>query len=202
MELSDDFNTQNTQKNNALHEPLHEPLQSVPSSLERDRDIDKELKPSNTREDKPNSEIPHANQTNGLSVELNAACRALQAMGIPLTNPSHPDLTALIAKGVRTQDLCEVAMYAKTQGKTAVSYILAIAKNQLTEKGKVGRMAFETSKQKQGERPNQTATQAAYAKALGFTNDKPKQTKNHGNIIDIDVSNSWHETSSFIALSA
>lgn len=62
-----------------------------------------------------------------------AVCITLRAKGIPLVNPSHPDLLALLQGGADIGAFAAAAETAVSRGKGNFAYVLAVVKGQAAD---------------------------------------------------------------------
>lgn len=62
-----------------------------------------------------------------------AVCITLRAKGIPLVNPSHPDLLELLEGGAEIGSFVAAAEKAVKAGKGTFAYVLGIVKGQAAE---------------------------------------------------------------------
>lgn len=66
-----------------------------------------------------------------------AVCITLRAKGIPLVNPSHPDLLELLNGGVEIGSFVSAAEKALKAGKGNFAYVLGIVKSQAAESQRI-----------------------------------------------------------------
>lgn len=110
-----------------------------------------------------------------------AVCITLRAKGIPMVNPSHPELLALLQSGVDIGAFGAAAEKAVEKGRPTLAYVLGIVKGQIQQAQALAQQAANAPPQAQSRKDRQLETAAGLTGAVRRQQPKPTE------VVDVDA---------------
>ncbi len=158
----------------------------TPPRTSEERPTDKNGTTTHTQEPITNNHINNINKTHttplqqsefdfGKTTEAGEICKAIKAGGIPGVSPSHPELLALIAKGVTLEQFVDATKTAVKKNK-GFPYMLGVVKGLLSDANAIGNSPGmpDAKWDENGETIRAKAAQVGFE---AWEGDSPSQTK-------------------------